>query len=194
MTQATGTTLHLLTPEDWRQLPLVDDDALRRAVHAVVERQFRGTDSQPLLRREAEQALLDRGRSARAHGGTDLYLCYATVGGLPLAMSLLVSLLPMPDDDVSLHGVARHLEREGARTDVVELASGRAVRRQAVEVVDELTALGAPAGTESLLVDYALPGPPGTLLLLSFASPLVAVADALAELFEAVASSVEWTP
>jgi hypothetical protein len=65
----------LLAPADWYRLPLLEDDALQRAVSAVVDRQFAGIDNQPQLRREATGTLLARARDARAAGGVDLYLC-----------------------------------------------------------------------------------------------------------------------
>jgi hypothetical protein len=182
----------LLAPDDWFRLPLVEDDALQRAVRTVVDRQFAGMDNQPLLRREAIDALLTRGRSARANGGIDMYLSYAPAGGMPLALSLVVSLLPLPPHVGSLHALAEELSTDGSNAVVVELPLGRAVRRQRVEPVDA-SEVGAPADQEAVLVDYTLLGPDGTMLLLSFSSPLVAVADALAELFEAVAGTVRWT-
>jgi len=50
--------LGLVVPDDWWRLPLTDDVVLRRAVDAAVDRQFRGIDNQPLLRREGAAALL----------------------------------------------------------------------------------------------------------------------------------------
>lgn len=183
--------LTLLIPDDWYRLPLTDDEVLRRAVAAVVDRQFRGIDNQPLLRREATDALLRQGRSARDNGGVDLYLSHESVGGIPLAVSLVVSLVPLPPGEPSLHAVARELALPGATVAVVDLPAGGAVRRQRVDAAGA-GELGAPQ-QESVLVDYALLGPAGTMLLLSFSSPIVAVADALAELFEAVAGTVRWS-
>lgn len=181
----------LLAPDDWYRLPLVEDDALQRAVRAVVDRQFAGIDDQPLLRREAIEALLARGRGARANGGVDMYLAFGPVGGVPLALSLVISLLPVPPHVRSLPALAEELSTPGSSAVVVELPFGRAVRRQRVQAVDA-SAIGAPADQEAVQVDYTLFGPDGTMLLLSFSSPLVTVADALAELFEAVAGTVRW--
>lgn len=182
----------LLAPDDWFRLPLVEDDALQRAVRTVVDRQFAGIDNQPLLRREAIDALLARGRAARANGGIDMYLSFAPTGGMPLALSLVVSLLPVPPHVGSLRALAEELGTPGSSAVVVELPFGPAVRRQRVDAVDA-SEIGAPGEQEAVLVDYTLLGPDGTMLLLSFSSPLVAVADALAELFEAVAGTVRWT-
>lgn len=187
-----ATRFTLLVPEDWYRLPLVEDAALQRAVAAVVDRQFRGLDDQPLLRRETTEALLERGRRAREGGGVDLYLSYSDVAGVPLALSLLVSVLPLPPGVSSLRAVARDLDAEGSRAELVDLPGGTAVRRRRIGNVDA-TELGASPDSESLLVDYTFLGPEDTLLLLSFSSPLVQVADALAELFEAVAGSLGWS-
>lgn len=189
----TATRLNLITPEDWYRLPLAEEAALKRAVTSLVDRQFRGIDNQPLLRREAADALLEQARRARAGGGVDLYLTFERTAGIPVAASLVVSLVPQPPDTPTLRAVARDLDDPAAPATVVELPSGPAVRRQRVTTVDAAE-LGASPDSPALLVDYTLLGPSHTLLLLSFSSPLVQVADALAELFEAVAGTVEWVP
>jgi hypothetical protein len=182
----------LVVPEDWWRLPLTDEAALRRAVDTMVDRRFRGVDDQPLLRRDTAQALLDRAHRARAGGGVDMYLTADLVDGLPLALSLVVSLVPLPPGFVSLPALAREMEDDDTRPALVELSVGPAVRRQRIAAVDA-SELGAPRDQEMLQVDYTLLGPEDSLLLLTFSSPLVAVADALAELFEAVANTVRWT-
>ncbi|RBY94207.1 hypothetical protein DQ244_02325 [Blastococcus sp. TBT05-19] len=186
------TQLGLVVPDDWWRLPLTDDAVLRRAVDGAVERQFRGIDNQPVLRRETAQALLDQARHARAGGGVDMYVSLEPVAGVPIGMSLVVSLLPLPPDLPSLEAVARDMDDEKARPALVELGSGRCVRRQRVDSLGT-SELGVDPTREVLLVDYTFMGPAGTLLLLSFSSPLVAVADALAVLFEAVADTVRWS-
>ncbi|MCA0144611.1 hypothetical protein [Blastococcus sp. LR1] len=184
--------LGLVVPEDWWRLPLTDDAALRRAVDTAVARQFRGVDNQPVLRRESAEALLERARRARAGGGVDMYLSLDPVAGVPIGVSLVVSLIPQPPDLPTLEAVARDMTDDEARPVLVDLGGSRAVRRQRVQALGH-SELGVPAGQELLLVDYTFEGPRGTLLLLSFSSPLVVVADALAELFESVAHTVRWS-
>lgn len=187
-----ATRLTLVAPDDWYRLPLTDEAALQRAVDAVVTRQFRGTDDQPVLRRQSAAALQDRARQARDNGGVDMYLSTEFVSGMPLALSLVVSLVPRPPAGDSLRALARGLDDDDARAVLVDLPSGQAVRRQRVGTLD-LGEVDATGAQDVLLVDYSFLGPGDTLLLLSFSSPLVPVADALAELFEAVASTVRWS-
>lgn len=182
--------LHLVVPEDWRQIPLHDGGALTSAVRAVVDRQFRGMEDQPLLKRDAVRRLTETASEAASQGGVELYLSFAAVAGIPVATSLLVSLVPAPPGHVSLRSVARELSAAGDRTEVVELPFGTAVRRQRVVPP---AGPDVPQALEVVACDYYLKGPEGTLLLLAFSSPLAALADPLAELFEAVAATARWT-
>ena len=187
------TTLHLVVPDDWRHVPLDDEAAMTRAVQAIVDRQFAGVDSQPVLRREAVGRLTEQARVAAAQGGIEMYLSFAAPAGVPLAISLVVSVVPAPPGHVSLRSLARELAATGSRAEVVELPHGPAVRRQRVDRPPVVDAMGLPDDLEVLACDYVLSGPEDTLLLLSFSSPLAQVAEALAELFEAVASTAHWT-
>ena len=189
----TGSRLHLVTPDDWRQVPLDDEGAMQRALDAIVDRQFRGVDDQPLLKRSARSELLSRAVAARDAGGVEMYLSFQEVGGVPLAISLVVTLIPAPPDARGLRSVLQDLAAAGDPGEPVELAAGLAVRRRRLNRPEGLTAFGAPEEMEVVSVDYFLEGPRDTLVLLSFSSPLTSIADALADLFEAVASTVRWS-
>ncbi len=195
VTAATPSRLTIVTPEDWYRLPLLEEPALKRAAAEYAGRQFRGKDDRPTLRRELTDALLAEAQRAREGGAVDMYLSGLPVGGVPVAISLVVTLVPFPSSGAaSLDEWAPEFDDDGVQATVVELPAGRAVRRQRVDPVD-LGTLAEP-GTpplDTLLVDYLLPGPGETALLLTFSSPLVAVAEALAELFEAVAGTVRWS-
>jgi hypothetical protein len=186
-----GPTLTLVTPEDWFRLPLLEEERLQRAVREFVGRQFRGKDDRPALRRELVDALIDQAHRARDVGAVDMYLSDLPIGGVPLALSLVVTLLPSPPDLTNLEDLAPGFDDDGVQATVVDLPSGRALRRQRVQPMDaeefEVRQL------DTLLVDYLVPGPGDTALLLTFSSPLVPVAEALAELFEAVAGTVRWS-
>lgn len=191
---ATPSRLTLLTPEDWYRLPLLEEPALKRAVAEYAGRHFRGKDDRPTLRRELVGALLGEAHRAREGGAVDMYVSGLPVGGVPLAISLVVTVVPFRTGGEPLDTLAPGLDADGVQAVVVELPSGRALRRQRVDPV-ELGALAEP-GTpplDTLLVDYLLPGPGETAVLLTFSSPLVVVAEALAELFEAVAGTVRWS-
>jgi len=189
-----GSRLTIVTPEDWYRLPLLEEPALERAVAEFVGRQFRGKDDRPTLRREFVHVLRQQAHRAREGGAVDMYLSGLPVGGVPLAISLVVTLVPFPSGVRSLDAVAPALDDDGVQATVVELPSGSAVRRQRVDTVDldDLADPGTPP-LDTLLVDYLLPGPGDTALLLAFSSPLVPIAEALAELFEAVAGTVRWS-
>lgn len=190
--EAAPARLTLVTPEDWYRLPLLEEQRLRRGVVELVDRQFRGKDDRPTLRRELVDALLEQAHRAREGGAVDMYLSDLPIGGVPLALSLVVTLLPFPAGGSALEDVAPGFDDDdGVQAGVVELPSGRALRRQRVQPRDA-PELGVTQ-LDILLVDYVLPGPGETALMLTFSSPIVVVADALAELFEAVAGTVRWS-
>lgn len=187
------TKLELVAPDDWWRIPLDDEARMARAVKELVDRQFKGLDNQPLLRRDAAQRITEQAQQAAAQGGIDMYLSYTAPVGVPLALSLTVSLVPAPPGHVSIRSVAHELQAAGHRAEVVELPHGTAVRRQRVTRPDVLDAMEVPDQVEVVACDYFLEGPDDTLLLLAFSSPLAEVADALADLFHAVAGTVHWT-
>jgi hypothetical protein len=181
----------MVTPEDWYRLPLLEEERLKRAVGEFVGRQFQGRDDRPTLRHEIVDALLDQAHQAREGGAVDMYLSDLPIGGIPLALSLVVTLIPVPPDLPDVEALAPGFDDDGVQATVVELPSGRALRRQRVQPMDAED-LGVRQ-LDTLLVDYLMPGPGETALLLTFSSPLVPVAEALAELFEAVAGTVRWS-
>jgi hypothetical protein len=189
--EAAPARLTLVTPEDWYRLPLLEEERLRRGVAELVDRQFRGKDDRPTLRRELVDAVLEQAHRAREGGGVDMYLSHLPIDGVPLALSLVVSLVPFAADAIDLERLAPGLDDEGVQATVVDLPAGRALRRERVEARDASDL--AVSQLDTLLVDYVLPGPGETALMLTFSSPLVVVADALAELFEAVAATVRWS-
>lgn len=97
---------------------------------------------------------------------------------------------PSPDDLAALAGgLARLTDGTGAASTVVELSAGPAVR---------LRRRGSAEGPDARVVEVEMlqyfvvvPGA-ARLLLLTFSTPNVALADALVELFDAIASTLRW--
>ncbi|MFE0099455.1 hypothetical protein [Streptomyces sp. NPDC059009] len=206
----------LLLPEGWFRIPL-DPGQRERSVEALVERQFKGTDDLPHVRNQLRQELLGRATEAFDEGGIELYISLQQAGPLTIPASLLVGLslspsagaLPSLDDlaarlseDVSDEGAdGKHTRRDRQEISLVEIAAGRALRvRSQTEAPPEET--GSPSGPdqegdayalESVTLDYQLPVPGAeAYLLLAFSTPLVPIADAMVDLFDAIAGSLTW--
>lgn len=189
---------NVVVPDGWFQLPLEPDDR-DRGIAALAELTFRGVDNAPHLKKEFMRDLRRKARDAYRIGGTELYLSTMTVGPVPLASSLLISVpgtgeWPQTSDAEEL---AEHLAGrdpiEGEELGVVELAvAGKAVRHRYREAADPEAQLGNTLPTTT--VAYYVPIPATTRwLLLNFSTPVEPLADKLVELFDTVAGTLHWT-
>ncbi|WP_434594681.1 hypothetical protein [Streptomyces sp. A5-4] len=185
----------LLLPEGWFRLSL-EPEKRERSVGALLDRQLKGIDNAAHFRRDLRQELMRRAADAYRGGGIELYLSMQQAGSLTIPASLLVTLLPSPPSGGQLPQAAElaadlSAKAKGKRhISVVDLAAGKAVR-----IREEIESL---PGED----DYALPSVtlehrlciPGTdaQLLLTFSTPLIQIADAMCELFDAIAGSLTW--
>jgi hypothetical protein len=183
----------ILVPAGWFLVGLTSD-RLERSVRALVNRQFRGVDHQPALRRDLIETLLREAEQARRAGGIELYVATDAVGPLPLAASLVVTLLPdipTPFGALSPPDWCEYLLSQGEDASLVELPAGTAVRsrRRGEPRPDDQLRNTLP--TTSL--DVRVPVPNSShYLLLSFSTPVEPLADAFVELFDAIATSLRW--
>lgn len=187
---------NVMVPDGWFQLPLAPDDR-DRGIVALAERQFRGVDNAPHLKEQLMRALQRKAKDAYNVGGTELYISTLTMGPVPLAASLLIS-VPAPDEwpqSSDADELAEHLagRPEDAELGVVELqAAGRAVRIRRKEAPDPASQMGNTLPNTTLV--YYVPVPATTRwLLLNFSTPLDPLADRMVELFDVVAGTLHWT-
>ncbi|MEU9633546.1 hypothetical protein ACGFZZ_00710 [Streptomyces tendae] len=187
-------------PEGWFRLD-IDPERRERSVDALVDRRFEGTDNMPHIKRQLRQDLLAQAAAAFREGGIELYLSLQQAGPLTIPASLLVTFMPASPNGTtpSLEAVATRLASDGqAEVQVVELVAGTAVRaRRVTGGPGQTPPAGLPGKAEetlpSVTLDYQLPVPEtGAHLLLTFSTPLVQIADAMVELFDAVAGSLTW--
>lgn len=187
-----------MLPEGWFRI-LLDPEHREQSVSALLERQFKGVDDAPHMRRMLRKELLDRAVEAFTEGGIELYISLQSAGALTIPASLLITLIPPREHGstrLSPQDLAADFRGEGVTVSTVEMAAGTAVRRR----LDPEAA--APARTHaegddyalpSVTVDYQLPVPHSDMyLLLTFSTPLVQIADAMTELFDAIAGSLVW--
>ncbi|MFF5143912.1 hypothetical protein ACFY6U_29980 [Streptomyces sp. NPDC013157] len=199
-TPASPADYRLLLPDGWFRVR-IDPEGRERSIDALVDRKFEGVDNAPHLKRQLRDELLAQATAAYRDGGIELYLSLQQAGPLTIPASLLITLLhPAPGtaqpDPTEL---ARRLSADmDAEATVVELAAGTAVRvRRETGQPDTLAPAGAPGSADEVLpsvtVDYQLPVPGSAAhLLLTFSTPLLQIADAMVELFDAVAGSLTW--
>ncbi|WP_445528243.1 hypothetical protein [Streptomyces cyslabdanicus] len=184
----------LLLPDGWFRI-LLEPEQRDKAIEALVERQFDGIDNAPHLKEDLRRDMRRRTAKAYRSGGIELYLSLQEVGPVTIPASLLVTLAPpRHPEPLPLEALAQRFAEEGeGSVSIEELSSGPAVRvrRLTPQDTDEE---GAEPPHNSLSVEYHLPVP-GTsaFLLLTFSTPLEAIADAMAGLFDAIAGSFTWT-
>ncbi|MGW2765222.1 hypothetical protein [Streptomyces sp. NPDC001275] len=184
----------LLLPDGWFRI-LLEPEQRDKAIDALVERQFHGIDNAPHLKEELSRDLGRRAAKAHRSGGIELYLSLQEVGPFTIPASLLVTLAPLRHPEpLPLEALAQRFADNGeGSVTIEELRSGPAVRvrRLIPQSSDEE---GTEPPHNSLTVEYHLPVPGTTaFLLLTFSTPLEAIADAMAELFDAIADSLTWT-
>ncbi|OON78393.1 hypothetical protein [Streptomyces tsukubensis] len=185
---------HVIVPDGWFQL-LLDPDERDRGIVALADRQFRGVDNAPHLKKELMRGLQRKAKDAYAVGGMELYLSTIVLGPLPLASSLLIS-MPAPDAMPSCSNAEELAgllaDRPSADVTVRELeAAGWAVRRRGEEAADPAAQMGNTLTTTTLV--YYVPIPATTRwLVLNFSTPMESLADRMVELFDTVAGTLYW--
>ncbi|MFE9310865.1 hypothetical protein ACFYM5_24835 [Streptomyces sp. NPDC006706] len=184
----------LLLPEGWFRI-LLEPEQRDKAIEALVERQFHGIDNAPHLKEELRRDLRRRAAKAHRSGGIELYLSLQEVGPFTIPASLLVTLAPLRHpESLPLEALAQRFTDAGqGSVSIEELRSGPAVRvRRLIPQGNDEDGTEPPRN--SLSVEYHVPVPASmAFLLLTFSTPLEAIADAMAELFDAIADSLTWT-
>lgn len=188
----------VIVPDGWFQLPLDPPDARDRAIVALADLTFRGVDNAPHLKKQLMRDIQRKAKDAYKVGGTELYLSTLSVGPVPLASSLLVS-VPAPDQwprTSDAGELAEHLAGGGrggyGEVGVEQLpAAGTAVRSRRREDGDPRTQLGNTMPTTT--VTYYVPIPASERwLMLTFSTPVDPLADQMVELFDTVARTLHW--
>lgn len=196
----------LLLPEGWFRVH-IEPERRQQSVDALVERQFKGIDNAPQLKAQLRQEMTGQAARAFDEGGIELYLSLQQAGPFTVPASLLVALGLPPQggrlpalDDIAARLAAE--AKDSQEVSVVELPAGPALRireeydpardRQAVKAVK--TEKDADYALPSLTLDYQVQVPRAeAILLLTFSTPLIQIADAMVDLFDAVAGSLSWT-
>lgn len=184
----------LATPGDWFSLHLPDD----ASVDALLDARIREA---PELapQRATLRSLLEQLRTAAEATG----VCYAAgvllgTPGAALPATMTVSVHPTltaGEPTELVEQLRAHLppQARSARVDTVDLPAGPAVRTEVIAASGPDS--GPMSGAMSLVVQYLVKVPGTTrLLVLTFATPAVALLDGLRPLFHAMASTLEFPP
>jgi len=191
----------MLTPTDWFRIPLGSEAKRERSVKTLVDMTYPNRDQDAAKRHELGELLANVVEQAASREGIELYLSTQGVGAVPIPATLLVSSEP---EDPEHPGVQlppemladglRDKHGEGAAVSVVQLPSGPAVRCRRTELSPDSKELGQPEERPNTLLDFYLPVPnTGAWLLLTFSTPIPELADALVDMFDAIAGSLRWS-
>ncbi|MGW6062817.1 hypothetical protein [Streptomyces sp. NPDC055189] len=191
---------NVIVPDGWFQLPLAPEHR-DRGIVALADQQFRGVDNAPHIKKQFMREMQRKAKDAYGVGGTELYISTLSIGQLPLASSLLIS-IPGPDEWPKIsdvHELAEHLaaKSDGAESSAEEVgvvtleAAGKAVRQRRRETPDPSSQLGNTL--PNTLLTYYVPIPvTKSWLLLNFSTPMDPLADKMVELFDVVAGTLHW--
>ncbi|MGW7277531.1 hypothetical protein ACWGIV_04330 [Streptomyces sp. NPDC054844] len=183
----------LTLPEGWFRIPL-DPEELDASVDALVERQFKGVDDAPQLKRQVRRDLVKRARKTFRNGGIEFYLSLEMGGPVPVPASLVVSLVPPGQNALGSRELAVSLAASGPlgqEVSILERPTGDIIRTRvrSEPEPDDPTGNTLPVTSAGYYVSVPRSS---AILLLSFSTPLDPIADAMVELFDAIAGSLTW--
>lgn len=189
--------IRLRTPAAWMDLEL--NPATRaESIAALVEAHGPGDRDRLRARLEAAAA------NAASEGAVFASLFFSTAGGRAVSASLMVSVADAesdvePDSDLVeaeavrleiAQGLAEEFRAGGADVEVCSLEAGPSARVRSRLAVDD----GEPATTVDV-VQYFVPFPTSDrLAVLTFSTPNLGLADAFADVFDAIGGTLQWSP
>jgi hypothetical protein len=192
--------LAMVTPGDWIVLPL-DPRTRDRRIARLVEREVGKEDRVAWLRRQTIVELRKVAADAHRRGAFFAAVSSRIAGDRPMAASVLALMMSPADDreaellhDPDALALVLDAQEPGAETlerSTVDLQLGRAIRlrrRVGTGIHDQE---GRQAQAEN--VQFFVPLPEADrLLALVFSTPILPLADAYAEVFDAMAMSGSW--
>ena len=180
-------------PDGWFRID-VRPGRRKRAVQALLDRQFRGIGSAPRLRQQLQGQLMSMAQAAYASGGIEIYLCQQDILGMPIPASLVISLTPPAPDGraVTPQQLAATLEG-GREVTLTDLPAGTTVRTRRRTVPPEDDPSGNILPVTNLDLYIPVPGS-GSYLVLAFSTNLDPLADSMVSLFDAIAGTLQWLP
>lgn len=181
--------VRLVLPGAWVNVPLGSPEAAKTFAQRVMRQQVGRDDRLARLRRDGVQQICELADKARASGAHTLAMATEIAPGVPFAASLVGRDVDWPeveaedgDDD------AARLGRAFPGSELRELPAGVAARTRTAGVLR-----GKDEQASSVEVLYRIPRPDSDqLLTLRFTAPDFGSSDTIAQLFDAIAGSVEF--
>jgi hypothetical protein len=191
---STSGGLGLVLPASWWTIDLRDEQARRRSVTTVVDRQVGRSDKLAQLRADARTRLLDAASTAASAGGLLMAVSLMRAADVPISATLTLYRVPgavgSGDALAALESTLRAAEpTDGVTLDIADGAFGPVLRRASVR--GGPSELGA-RDVEMLVVDYWTdPGDGDGLVLLTFSTPLLDLREGMLDLFDAIVATLD---
>jgi hypothetical protein len=167
----------ITVPGSWALIPLKPGDR-EKAIGALIRRQFADVPGAAGVKAALRRHLTDLAEAAWQAGGIEFYLSLMKAGPVPLAASLLVTLIPpSPSGPVPAQAIAEEAKKRDRSARIIQMPAGTCVR--------------AETSATSLSFYFLVPGS-GAWLLLAFSGPDGPLGPAMLELFEAIAGTLRW--
>lgn len=181
----------LAVPEGWDRIVL-DPERLDGQVERLVARVFRGKDDLPHLKAQMHTAVKDQCLRAWGNGGMEMYLVNQQVGEVTLSGALVTTYVSPKDRPLpTLVEAGTELAKRGADVAMVDLAVGPALRHRYRELPDPSQEYGNTLPITHL--DYTLEVPNSEAqMLMSFSTPVEALANEMCTLFDTIAQTIQW--
>ncbi|MFL6077419.1 MAG: hypothetical protein ACJ73S_28995 [Mycobacteriales bacterium] len=187
----------LLLPDNWVRYDL-DPETYRASLATSVDRIVADDPKTEVLAREAQGLLAAHLLDAIDHGALLAASYTDTINGVPIGASLVVIRSPYPADPggnrMGLKSIADMFTSGLTKGRMVGLPRvGPAVLVTGREMVEEMRGTdGRPLQADTTRYFVPFPGQDSPLLVLSFSSPTLLLADAFRKLFRAIAESLNW--
>jgi hypothetical protein len=167
----------ITVPDSWALITLEPGDR-ERAIGALIRRQFADVPGAAGVKAALRRHLTDLAEAAWQAGGIEFYLSLMQAGPVPLAASLLITLIPPPPSGpVPAQAVAEEAKKRDRSAKIMQTAAGTCVR--------------AETSATGLSFYFLVPGS-GAWLLLAFSGTDGPLGPAMKELFEAIVGTLRW--
>lgn len=194
--------MDLVLPGTWWSIDLIDEDASRRSVRALVHTVLGRDDRLARQRAELRASTDALATKAREGGASDLYIAHELVPGLSVPISLTVFwpqqpvLGSKPSDprsviDLVRVGLSAQPGADAYSDEVVEDLGQTSTWRRCTLVANEADGDVPAFGT--LIVEYWV-AVPGTqrVVLLTFSTGFLQARDKMLEMFRAMVALIAW--
>lgn len=183
--------LRIVLPGSWVHVPLANPEATKTFAQRVMRQQVGRDDRLARLRRDGVQQICELAEKARVSQAHTLAMATEIAPGIPFAASLVGRDEDWPEPEAGAsqdEDLATRLLASFPGSEILEIPAGVAARVQSSGVLR-----GKEEQTSSVEVLYRIARPDSDrLLVLRFTAPDLGSPGTIAQLFDAIAGSVEF--